>query len=86
MTDRQATIDALPEMVREVLRETVTQASAEGMVRGYRAGAEAAVETMLRVAAEWRGLPEGKAAVQRFADMVARAVREAAVTVTEEKR
>lgn len=55
-------------------------------VLGFVAGSESAARTIEAVAVEWRGLPEGKAAVQRFAALVAQAVREAADKVAEVPR
>ncbi len=54
--------------------------------RGYVAGTEAAARTMERIAAEWKAPPEQAGAVRLFADMVAKAVREAAVGLMEEQR
>ncbi len=49
-----------------------------GEQRAFLAGAESAAQTVEAVARVWQDEPYAKAAVDKFAEMVARAVRESA--------
>ncbi len=76
----------LPTADREAFLAALAEGAREDFNRGRVAGAEAAARTIEAVAAEWKAPPEQAGAVRLFADMVAKAVRGAAVTVTEEPR
>lgn len=65
MTDRQAFDDTVTG--RAAFLAALARGSREDFNLGFRAGAETAARSIEAVAQEWRGLPEGKAAVDRFA-------------------
>jgi hypothetical protein len=76
----------MPAVEREAFLAALAEGAREDFNRGFVAGAETAARTVEAVALRWQAPPEQAGAVRLFADMVAKAVREAAVTVTEVQR